>query len=49
VCAHLLFEAGVAPGQAAAPVRDVLLRRDYARLRLQKGFDELVSLAAIRC
>ena len=42
------FLAGVASGQAAAPVRDVLLRRDYARLRLQKGFDELVSLAAIR-
>ena len=41
------FLAGVAPGQAQAPVRDVLLRRDYARLRLQKGFDELVSLAAI--
>ena len=42
------FLAGLAPGHAAAPVRDVLLRRDYARLRLQKGFDELVSLAAIR-
>ena len=42
------FLAALAPGQAPAPVRDVLLRRDYARLRLQKGFDELVSLAAIR-
>ncbi len=42
------FLAGLAPGQAAGPIRDVLLRRDYARLRLQKGFDELVSLAAIR-
>jgi superfamily II DNA or RNA helicase len=26
---------------------DVLLRRDYAELRLQKGFDELVSMASV--
>jgi len=30
---------------SVAPVREVLLRRDYALLRLQKGFDELLSLA----
>lgn len=27
---------------------DVLLRRDYAELRLQKGFDELISLGSVR-
>jgi len=42
------FLDGLAAGRAVAPVGDVLLRRDYALLRLQKGFDELVSLAAVR-
>src|SRR5207247_8257405 len=27
---------------------DVLLRRDYAALRLQRGFDELISIGAVR-
>ena len=31
-----------------APVGEVLLRRNYAALRLQKGFDELLSLGAVR-
>ena len=31
-----------------APVREVLLRRDYTALRLQKGFDQLLSLGAVR-
>ncbi len=30
-----------------APIGDVLLRLDYAALRLQKGFDELLSLGAV--
>jgi SNF2 family DNA or RNA helicase len=29
------------------PVPDVLLRRDYAELRLQQGFDELLSIGAV--
>jgi superfamily II DNA or RNA helicase len=31
-----------------APAADVQLRRRYAELRLQKGFDELVALGAVR-
>ncbi len=30
------------------PAIDVLLRRDYAALRLQKGFDELISIGTVR-
>lgn len=41
------FPQAVAPTDIA-PVREVLLRRDFAALRLQKGFDELLSLGAVR-
>lgn len=40
------FPDAVAPGEVA-PAADVALRLRYAELRLQKGFDELLSLGAI--
>jgi superfamily II DNA or RNA helicase len=40
----LLSDAAAGGGSAA----DVLLRRDYAELRLQRGFDELISTASVR-
>ncbi|MBI3050205.1 MAG: DEAD/DEAH box helicase family protein [Acidobacteria bacterium] len=39
----LVSDAATRLGSAA----DVLLRRDYAELRLQKGFDELLSIASV--
>jgi superfamily II DNA or RNA helicase len=39
----LVSDAALHLGSAA----DVLLRRDYAELRLQKGFDELLSIASV--
>ena len=35
-------------GQRIGPIGDVLLRRDFAMLRLQKGFDELISIRSVR-
>jgi SNF2 family DNA or RNA helicase len=35
-------------GSRVGSAVDVLLRRDYAALRLQKGFDELISVGAVR-
>jgi superfamily II DNA or RNA helicase len=32
----------------SGPAADVLLRRDYAALRLQKGFEELISIGDVR-
>ena len=32
----------------SGPLPDVLLRRDYAELRLQQGFDELLSIGAVQ-
>jgi SNF2 family DNA or RNA helicase len=35
-------------GQSIGPIADVLLRRDFAALRLQKGFDELISIGSVQ-
>lgn len=43
------FEFGrVALEPSVTPVAEVFLRRDYALLKLQKGFDEMLSLGAVR-
>jgi superfamily II DNA or RNA helicase len=41
------FERAAFERPSVAPAAEVFLRRDYALLKLQKGFDEMLSLGAV--